>query len=100
MPQILKVDSNTEDVIATAHRILIAGGVIAFPTDTYYGLGVNPFNQTAVDRLFALKGREKNKPFILLISDKKQLEKLVKEITPVHSILMKKFWPGPMTLLF
>ena len=100
MSQILKVESNTDDVTAKARKVLIAGGVIAFPTDTFYGLGVDPFNQTAVDRLFALKGREKNKPLILLISEKEQLEKLVKNITPAHSILMQKFWPGPMTLLF
>ena len=100
MPQTLKVDSNSTEVSAKARSVLLAGGVIAFPTDTFYGLGVDPFNQTAVDRLFELKGREKNKPLILLISSKRQLESLVKEITPAHSALMQKFWPGPLTLLF
>jgi L-threonylcarbamoyladenylate synthase len=100
MPLILKIDSKPEDVTAKARNILLAGGVIAFPTDTFYGLGVDPFNQTAVDRLFKLKNRENNKPLILLISSRTQLEALAKEITPMHYVLMQKFWPGPMTLLF
>jgi L-threonylcarbamoyladenylate synthase len=100
MPQTLKADSSKEDVNAKARSVLLAGGVIAFPTDTFYGLGVDPFNQKAVDRLFELKGREKNKPLILLINSIEQLDKLVKETSPAHSALMQKFWPGPMTLLF
>jgi L-threonylcarbamoyladenylate synthase len=100
MPQILKVDSSTEDVSAIARKVLLAGGVIAFPTDTFYGLGVDPFNQEAVNKLFKLKDREKNKPLILLISSEEKLETLVKEITPAHAALMQKFWPGPLTLLF
>ena len=100
MPQILKVDLNTEAVFANARTVLLAGGVIAFPTDTFYGLGVDPFNREAVNRVFELKGREKNKPLILLISSRVQLETMVKEITPAHSALIHKFWPGPLTLLF
>ncbi|HIE42862.1 MAG TPA: threonylcarbamoyl-AMP synthase [Nitrospinaceae bacterium] len=100
MPQILKVDSSTEDVSAIARKVLFAGGVLAFPTDTFYGLGVDPFNQAAVNKLFKLKNREKNKPLILLISSKEELKALVKEITPAHATLMQKFWPGPLTLLF
>ena len=100
MPQILKVDSNTEGVFKKAREIFLAGGVIAFPTDTFYALGVDPFNPEAVERVFELKGREKNKPLLLLISSRVQLETMVKEITPAHSALMQKFWPGPLTLLF
>jgi len=100
MPQILKIDSNPEAVSANARTVLLAGGVIAFPTDTFYGLGVDPFNREAVNRVFELKGREKNKPLILLISSRTQLETMVKEITPAHAALIQKFWPGPLTLLF
>ncbi len=104
MPQILKVDrgggDEIETVSANARTVLDAGGVIAFPTDTFYGLGADPCNREAVDKIFELKGREKNKPLILLISSKSQLETMVKEITPTHFALMQKFWPGPLTLLF
>ncbi len=100
MPQILKVDANIEAVSANALKVLLAGGVIAFPTDTFYGLGVDPFNEKAVNKLFELKKREKDKPLILLISSEDQLNTLVKNITIAHSMLMQKFWPGPLTLLF
>jgi L-threonylcarbamoyladenylate synthase len=100
MSQILKVNSNTDAVLAKARKVLCTGGVIAFPTDTFYALGVNPFNVEAVNRLFELKNRESNKPLILLINSKTQLESLVKEINPAHSALMQRFWPGPLTLLF
>ena len=100
MPQILKIESNIEDVASHARKVLLEGGVIAFPTDTFYGLGVDPFNRNAVDRIFEIKGREKNKPLLLLISSREQLEALVKEITPAHFTLMKEFWPGALTLAF
>ncbi|MBC8288100.1 MAG: threonylcarbamoyl-AMP synthase [Nitrospinae bacterium] len=100
MPQILKIDSNIKAVYTRTKKVLLQGGVIAFPTDTFYGLGVDPFNREAVDRIFEIKGREKNKPLLLLISSREQLEALVKEINPAHSALMRKFWPGPLTLLF
>ena len=100
MPQILKVESNIEAVSAHARKVLLQGGVIAFPTDTFYGLGVDPFNRDAVDRIFEIKGREKNKPLFLLISSKEQLKTLVRDITPAHYTLMRDFWPGPLTLLF
>jgi L-threonylcarbamoyladenylate synthase len=100
MSQILKVESNIEAVSAHARKVLLQGGVIAFPTDTFYGLGVDPFNLDAVDRIFSIKGREKNKPLLLLINAREQLETLVRDITPAHSTLMQEFWPGPLTLLF
>ena len=100
MSQILKVESNIEAVSAHARKVLLQGGVIAFPTDTFYGLGVDPFNRDAVDRIFEIKGREKNKPLFLLINSREQLKTLVRDITPAHYTLMQEFWPGPLTLLF
>ena len=73
MSQILKLESNIEVVSSHAQKILLQGGVIAFPTDTFYGLGVDPFNQDAVDRIFRLKRRNKNKPLLLLVSSREQL---------------------------
>ena len=66
MSQILKVESNIEAVSAHARKVLLQGGVIAFPTDTFYGLGVDPFNRDAVDQIFAIKGREKKKTSTLI----------------------------------
>jgi L-threonylcarbamoyladenylate synthase len=100
MSQILKVESNIKAVSSHAKKVLLQGGVIAFPTDTFYGLGVDPFNLDAVDRIFEIKGRKKNKPLLLLISSREQLKALVKNITHAHFTLMQVFWPGPLTLIF
>ena len=100
MLQILKVKSSSGAIDERAREVLLGGGVIAFPTDTFYGLGADPFNPEAVDKIYALKGREKNKPLLLLINSHSQLETLTKEVTPAHLALMNNFWPGPLTLLF
>jgi L-threonylcarbamoyladenylate synthase len=90
----------TEQVLARACALLRAGGVVAFPTETYYGLAVDPFNPAALSRLFALKGRSADKPVLLIVDDSSQLVSLVAEIPPVFTMLMQKFWPGPLTLVF
>jgi L-threonylcarbamoyladenylate synthase len=95
------VDSQATDAaLAHACSVLRAGGVVAFPTETYYGLAVDPFNQEAVTRLFALKGRSADKPVLLIIDNPSQLADLVAEIPPPFALLMEKFWPGPLTLVF
>ena len=75
-------------------------GMIAYPTETFYGLGVDPFNEIAIKKLFALKGRDFDKPVSILIKDKKMLLTVVEEISPLAEILIKKFWPGPLTIIF
>ncbi|HLA50983.1 MAG TPA: L-threonylcarbamoyladenylate synthase [Thermodesulfobacteriota bacterium] len=75
-------------------------GMIAYPTETFYGLGVDPFNEIAIKKLFALKGREFDKPVSILIKDKKMLLTVVEAISPLAEILIKKFWPGPLTIIF
>ena len=76
------------------------GGIVAIPTETYYGLGVDPFNQMAVDRLLAAKGRENGRPILVLIGSLEQLSSLVQVVSSVASILIDAFWPGPLTILF
>jgi L-threonylcarbamoyladenylate synthase len=90
----------TEEALAKACVALRAGGVVAFPTETYYGLAVDPFNQEALSRLFALKGRAGDKPVLLIIDHPSQLSTLVAEIPPPFPLLMERFWPGPLTLVF
>lgn len=90
----------TEEDLAHACAVLQAGGVVAFPTETYYGLAVDPFNQAALSRLFALKGRSVDKPVLLIVDNVSQLSSLVADIPPSFPILMEKFWPGPLTLVF
>lgn len=90
----------TDEALAQACAVLRAGGVVAFPTETYYGLAVDPFNQAALSRLFTLKGRSADKPVLLIIDNPSQLGSLVAEIPPPFTLLMENFWPGPLTLVF
>lgn len=89
-----------EKELDVAVLVLRAGGVVAFPTETYYGLAVDPFNPAALSLLFALKKRPARKPILTLIRDAAQLSLLTQSIPAVYEPLMKKFWPGPLTLIF
>ena len=104
MPQILKVKpSNPESwerMIAETQKVLKGGGVIAFPTDTFYGLGANPYNTKAVDKIYSIKGRDPEKPLLLLIDSILKLDGLVEEISEASAKLIESFWPGPLTILF
>jgi len=83
----------------TAAEVISNGGVIAFRTDTFYGLGVDPFNTAAVARLRDLKGRDDNKPILLLISDEEQVRRLIASCSDEFKIAARKFWPGPLTIV-
>lgn len=86
--------------IEKAVSALERGGVIGFPTETYYGLGVDPFNAQALRRLFILKKREPSKPILVLVRDQEMLSEIVADIPEQYKSLITKFWPGPLTLIF
>jgi len=83
-----------------AAGIIRSGGVVAFPTETFYGLAVDPFNGNALDRLFSLKERSSSKAILVLIESPDRLSLLTGEIPETYKRLMEKFWPGPLTLVF
>ena len=87
-------------VVREAAETVLAGGVILYPTDTIYGLGCDAFKQKAVDRIFRIKRRADTKPTLLLVRNREMLRELVEEIPPMARLLMKRFWPGPLTLVF
>ena len=99
--QILDInpDAIEEEKIAEAASVIRCGGIVAFPTDTVYGLGVDVFNVEAVKKLYSVKGREEQKPMGILISDERELCDLVGEIPESAKVLMEKFWPGALTLI-
>lgn len=97
---LLKVTEKDTDILTKASEILKSGGLVAFPTETVYGLGANGLDENAVKSIFTAKGRPSDNPLILHISDKDEVLNLAEEITPCGRILMDKFWPGPMTLIF
>jgi L-threonylcarbamoyladenylate synthase len=79
--------------------VIANGGVVAFRTDTFYGLGADPFNRDAVQRIKQLKGREEGMPILIVISDREQVGRFIFEPSPIFDLLAKRFWPGPLTLI-
>jgi len=88
-----------ERAVAEAAALLREGGVVAFPTETVYGLGADAANREAVAKIFAAKGRPQDNPLIVHIADPAQAEALAAEVGPVERELMARFWPGPLTLV-
>ena len=102
MPVILKVDADRpeEEAIARAASIIREGGLVAFPTETVYGLGADCMNERAVERIFEAKGRPAANPLIVHVDDREKLARVADEVSGKAERLMEKFWPGPLTLVF
>jgi len=100
--RVIRVDSGSLNSreIAQVTDILKSGGMIAFPTDTVYGIGVNALNPQALEKIFALKGRERSKPLILFVAERKGIDPFVVEVPASGEKLIQHFWPGPLTLIF
>lgn len=90
---------DVDNEISRAAAILRAGGVIAFPTETVYGLGANVFDARAVARVFEIKGRPRFDPLIAHVSDRRQAQSLVGSFPKMARKLARRFWPGPLTLV-
>ncbi|MCI5679402.1 MAG: threonylcarbamoyl-AMP synthase [Bacteroidales bacterium] len=88
------------EVIQTAAKILQEGGLVAFPTETVYGLGGNGLDGAACEKIYLAKGRPSDNPLILHISEFEELDAIVREISPAAKKLMDAFWPGPLTMVF
>jgi len=104
MPSSIILEANPENpdekCLNRAVEVLRQGGIIAYPTETFYGLGVDSANEKAIQRLFAVKGRDFRNPIPVIIGSENDLKHTVMEIPPVAADLMAKFWPGPLTLVF
>ena len=90
----------TPQNINQAANIIKNGGLIAYPTETVYGLGADPHNAEAIQKIFTAKGRAEDKGIILLIRGVDDLSTLVHTVSPTAQILIEVFWPGPLTLVF
>ena len=102
MPEILKVsDKNSEETILTrAAEILAGGGVIAYPTETFYGLGADATNEKAIEKIFAVKDRNFKNPISLIIGQADDIYPLVQDVPKTAKKLMTAFWPGALTIIF
>jgi len=89
----------TEETRQRAAEIIARGGVIAFRTDTFYGLGADPFNHQAVEKIKTLKGREERKPILIVVSDEDQIDRFIVGESNAFRQLARMFWPGPLTLI-
>ncbi len=100
-PHIIRVHARrpAADAIERAARTIRAGGLVAFPTETVYGLGADAFDEAAVDKIFRAKGRPANDPLIVHIADIDQLEAVAREIPDLAHALARRFWPGALTLV-
>lgn len=97
-----KVDENQIETekIRSAARIIREGGLVAFPTETVYGLGADALNPEASKRIYAAKGRPSDNPLIVHIADFESLEKITTGIPERARLLGERFWPGPLTMIF
>lgn len=88
-----------DEKLKIAAKVLQDGGLVAFPTETVYGLGANGLDSLAASGIYRAKGRPSDNPLILHIANKDELKKLVAEITPSAQALINKYWPGPLTVV-
>lgn len=99
--KILKLtDENREEAAALCRDVFLQGGLVAFPTETVYGLGGNALDPTAAERIYAAKGRPSDNPLIVHVGNFSAARPLVKRIPRKATKLMKAFWPGPLTVIF
>ncbi len=96
----MKTVPATPDGLDEAVAVLRAGGVVAYPTETVYGLAVDPFSEAALNRLFEVKRRDAGKPVVLIIGELGHLERVAGCVPNQARVYMDVFWPGPLTLLF
>ncbi len=96
----LDYDKIDDNIINEAGQILRNGGLVAFPTETVYGLGGDALNPESSKKIYAAKGRPSDNPLIVHIADKKDLYRIVREVPEKAERLMESFWPGPLTMIF
>lgn len=92
--------SSEKEMIKQAVSLLASGGLVVFPTETFYGIAADVDNPQALDRLAQLKGRRKDKPFGLIAASQAQAALLIAQATPLAQSLMAQHWPGALTMIF
>ncbi len=100
-PEIIRINSEAPEasLVTYAAEQIRHGQVLGMPTDTFYGLGADPFNLRAVDRVYEIKSRSRHKPLSLLIDTVDQAEELARPLPEHFYELARRFWPGPLTVI-
>ena len=100
MQNYLKLEENEDlEKIKEPAKIIKNGGIVVFPTETVYGIGVNGLDKQAIERLYKIKKRPIDKPISLLVSDMQMIEYLAKDISDIEYRIMRAFFPGPLTII-
>lgn len=97
--KIVEINETDEAALREAGQVLLQGGLVAFPTETVYGLGGDALNKESSQKIYAAKGRPSDNPLIVHIADMKDLPPIVKEVTPEAKKIAESFWPGPLTMI-
>ncbi len=100
MKVLILTKDNEKDIIKESLKILKKGGVVAYPTESFYALGVMALDEKAVKRIFKLKERSVDKPLPVIVGNLKVLKSMVKGIPLQAESLISRYWPGPLTLVF
>ena len=96
LPKTINADA---DGLRQACEALKSGGLVAYPTESFYGIGARHDDERALKRLFALKGSREGKPFSLIVPDRESLKHICTGISATAQRLMERYWPGPLTLV-
>lgn len=96
----MNLEQIDQEAIQEAGKILQEGGLVAFPTETVYGLGGNALDENAASKIYQAKGRPSDNPLIVHIADMKDLDKIVTEVPKKARMLAEAYWPGPLTMIF
>ncbi|MDP2043804.1 MAG: L-threonylcarbamoyladenylate synthase, partial [Candidatus Omnitrophota bacterium] len=101
LTKIIKINPDTpeEEYIFRAADVLARGGLVIIPTETVYGIAANALNKKALDKLYKIKARPKDKPFSIIIAQRHKVEEFARDIPLAAYKLMHKFWPGPLTII-
>lgn len=97
--ELIKINSIDDEALKRAGQCIKDGGLVAFPTETVYGLGGDGLNEVAAKNIYLAKGRPSDNPLILHINDQKMLSRIVSEVTPMAKKIMTAFGPGPITII-
>ena len=102
LARILKTDTQDsfQTAIKDAAEVILSGGIVAVPTESFYGLAVHALDEKAIERLFAVKRRREDNPVLILIPSKESLSSYVTEASEKDRKLMERFWPGGLTMVF
>lgn len=99
--EILKISPEAPErqIVDYAANFIMRGGVVAVPTDTFYGLSADPFNLAAIGRVYEIKGRPESKALPILVSSVEQAVSLVRDVPDIFLTLTQKYWPGALTIV-